>query len=156
MHSESIHHLTEEEYLLLLHELEAAQTANDRLRDQLKKALKATEQAERSAAEARRAHSKMVETLTETMRENTALTIERDMWRVRAQRNHPAADPPPPPPGYAGYDLRTLVGIDRVSEDEVKAIRKAMARLHHPDSGGDAERMKQWNAALDRVEHSIG
>jgi hypothetical protein len=35
---------------------------------------------------------------------------------------------------------------------EVGAIRKAMARLHHPDTGGDAERMKAWNAALDPLE----
>ena len=35
---------------------------------------------------------------------------------------------------------------------EVGAIRKAMARLHHPDTGGDAERMKAWNAALDPLD----
>jgi hypothetical protein len=36
----------------------------------------------------------------------------------------------------------------------VNAIRKAMARLHHPDVGGDPERMKAWNAALDRISGS--
>jgi hypothetical protein len=29
-----------------------------------------------------------------------------------------------------------------------------MARLHHPDVGGDAERMKAWNAVLDPLEES--
>ena len=35
---------------------------------------------------------------------------------------------------------------------EISAIRKAMARLHHPDTGGDSERLKSWNAALDALE----
>jgi hypothetical protein len=39
----------------------------------------------------------------------------------------------------------------QISDEEVNAIRKAMARLHHPDVGGDPERMKAWNAALDSI-----
>jgi hypothetical protein len=44
------------------------------------------------------------------------------------------------------------LGALALTPDEVSAIRKAMARLHHPDTGGDAERMKLWNAALDPLE----
>jgi hypothetical protein len=40
----------------------------------------------------------------------------------------------------------------QITEEEARVIRKAIARLHHPDSGGDAERMKLWNASLDRIE----
>jgi hypothetical protein len=34
---------------------------------------------------------------------------------------------------------------------DTRAIRKAMARLHHPDVGGNPDRMKAWNATLDRM-----
>jgi uncharacterized protein (DUF1786 family) len=87
----------------------------------------------------------MVETLTETMRENTALTIERDMWRSRAQRLNIPVEPPV-------VNVGAMLGMLQMTDEEVNAIRKAIARLHHPDSGGNAERMKLWNASLDRVE----
>lgn len=45
----------------------------------------------------------------------------------------------------------TLLGLD-LTPDEAAAIRRAMARLHHPDVGGDERRMKAWNAALDRFD----
>jgi hypothetical protein len=91
-----------------------------------------------------------VATLTETMRENTTLSHERDLWRTRAQRLEAGL----------GEELevgRPIIDISalssQISEEEVNAIRKAMARLHHPDVGGDPERMKVWNAALDRITH---
>ncbi len=37
--------------------------------------------------------------------------------------------------------------------DEARAIRKAIARLHHPDVGGDEQRMKAWNVVLDKYEN---
>ncbi|NJK81413.1 MAG: hypothetical protein HC876_01240 [Chloroflexaceae bacterium] len=134
--------LTEHEYTILLAELDEANATNRRLRRQLKKA-------EDAAAEAARAHAKMVETLTETMRENTALMIERDMWKVRAQRAIAFE------PDDAEFDLSSLLGMPSMTEAEVRTIRKAIARLHHPDAGGDAERMKRWNAALDRLEKRL-
>jgi hypothetical protein len=30
-----------------------------------------------------------------------------------------------------------------------------MARLHHPDVGGDLERMKAWNVVLDQIEQQM-
>lgn len=139
----------EEEYELLLEELEEVRADNRRLQDQLKKTTRAAGHAERSAAEAARAHAKMVETLTETMRENTALTIERDMWKSRAHRvshsyEHVGTTPI--------YDVRESLGVMHITPEEVRAIRKAIARLHHPDAGGDLERMKMWNASLDQLE----
>lgn len=139
----------EQDAASLLAELEEAYATNRRLHDQLRKAIKASEHAERAAAEAVRAHNKMVETLTETMRENTALTIDRDMWKARAQRlnNHMMEETV-----SSVQDLAAMFGMPHVTEDEARAIRKAVARLHHPDSGGNAERMKMWNACLDRIE----
>ncbi len=135
--------VTEQAYLELLAELELVNATNRKLRRQLQKA-------EQAAAEAVRAHAKMVDTLTETMRENTALTIERDMWKGRAQRfaHDTNTDSDQSAPDF----LRVLFGIETITEAEASAIRKAMARLHHPDAGGDAERMKRWNAVLDRLE----
>lgn len=136
----TIEGFTQREYELLRRELAEAQALNRGLRRQLEKALAA-------ANEAQRAHAKMVATLTETMRENTSLAHERDAWRARAQRLEAGT------PGEAGstqpIDISGLAG--QISEDEINAIRKAMARLHHPDLGGDPERMKAWNAALDRI-----
>ncbi len=129
---------TEQGYHALLAELEALNAENRKLRRQLHKA-------DQAVAEARRAHAKMVDTLTETMRENTALSLERDMWKGRAQRGSYTTEE---------GELREVFGIEQITEAEVAAIRKAMARLHHPDAGGDAERMKRWNAVLDRLESS--
>ena len=135
---------TQHDYDLIRRELAEAQSLSRGLRRQLEKALTA-------ANEAQRAHAKMVATLTETMRENTSLAHERDLWRARAQRLEQGLGPEPGPGGSGRpvIDITALAG--QISEDEVNAIRKAMARLHHPDVGGDPERMKAWNAALDRI-----
>ena len=92
-----------------------------------------------------RAYNKTVANLTEIARQNTILEHERavlehdrDLWRARAEQTAQ-------PLGIGGLTLD-------LTPDEVGAIRKAMARLHHPDAGGDAERMKLWNAALDPLE----
>jgi regulator of replication initiation timing len=135
----------------LLAELETAREMNRKLQDQLKKTVKAVENAERASNEALRAHTKMVETLTETMRENTALALERDMWKTRAKRAIAQAESNQQH-RIPAYDMPASLGLMQITEEEARVIRKAIARLHHPDSGGDAERMKLWNASLDRIE----
>lgn len=138
----TIEGFTQREYDLLRRELAEAQAMSRGLRRQLEKALQ-------SANEAQRAHAKMVATLTETMRENTTLANERDVWRTKAQRLEAglSAEPGSERPVI---EIGALAG--QLTEDEVNAIRKAMARLHHPDVGGNPERMKAWNAALDRLD----
>lgn len=91
-------------------------------------------------AETVRAYNLTVANLVEITRENTALTRERDLWRSRAERGERNLSF-----GNASFNL---------TPEEVGAIRKAMAKLHHPDVGGDPERMKQWNALLDPLEGS--
>ncbi|HNP71364.1 MAG TPA: hypothetical protein PKK15_09655 [Kouleothrix sp.] len=89
-------------------------------------------------AEIVRAHKKTIENLAEAGREHAALEQDLELWRSRAEN---AAVP---------FKIGGLT-LD-LTPDEARAIRKAMARLHHPDAGGDAERMKAWNAALDPLE----
>jgi hypothetical protein len=134
--------MTQREYELLRRELAEAHVENRSLRRQLEKTLTAV-------TEAQRAHAKMVATLTETMRENTLLTNDRDMWRHRATRLEAGLSADPPGDQLPPIDISGLAG--QISDDEVNAIRKAMARLHHPDVGGNPDRMKAWNAALDRI-----
>jgi hypothetical protein len=137
----SIDQISPRDYEQLRRELIEAQALNRGLRRQLDKSLAA-------ALEAQRAHTKMVSTLTETMRENTILTNDRDMWRTRAQRLE-AGLAAEPVLEQQTIDISALAG--QITDDEANAIRKAMARLHHPDVGGNPERMKAWNAALDRI-----
>jgi hypothetical protein len=89
-------------------------------------------------AEIARAYNKTVANLMEITRENAQLERERDEFRARAE----------------GTALPFRIGgaMIELTPAEVGAIRKAMARLHHPDTGGDIERMKAWNAALDPLE----
>jgi hypothetical protein len=62
------------------------------------------------------------------------------MWRMRAEQQ-----------GMISSDqLPVLTG------DEINAIRRAMARIHHPDRGGDIDRMKLWNKLLDTLEKPRG
>jgi hypothetical protein len=85
-----------------------------------------------------RAYNKTVANLMDITRENALLEHERDMWKSRA-------DGAAAPISLGGLTLD-------LTPAEVSAIRKAMARLHHPDAGGDVERMKAWNAALDPLD----
>jgi hypothetical protein len=85
-----------------------------------------------------RAYNKTVANLMEITRENALLEHERNMWHARAE----GIAPP----------LNLGSGLPELTPAEISAIRKAMARLHHPDTGGDAERMKAWNAALDPLD----
>ena len=85
-----------------------------------------------------RAYNKTVSNLTEITRENALLEHERDMWKARVEGTTS-------PFSVGGLTLE-------LTPAEASAIRKAMARLHHPDAGGDIERMKAWNAALDPLD----
>jgi hypothetical protein len=85
-----------------------------------------------------RAYNLTVANLVTISTENNALERELMMWKARAQGT--------PAPFKIGEGLLELTPA------EINAIRKAMARLHHPDTGGDSERLKAWNAALDLLE----
>jgi hypothetical protein len=37
-----------------------------------------------------------------------------------------------------------------------KAVHKELVKVHHPDTGGDVEKMKRVNAAYDAIEKRLG
>lgn len=117
------------------------------LRRELEEARKTIREQRRQAdkAQARydelaRAYRMTVENLVRASGECASLERERDQWRRRAEQA----------PSTAAFETGTL----KLSDEEINAVRKAMARLHHPDTGGDAERMKAWNALLDALERN--
>lgn len=88
-------------------------------------------------AETTEAYTKTVRNMVEIARENAILNHELERLR-RSSRPAQAIS-------LSQLDLD-------ITPNEAKAIRKAMARLHHPDVGGDEQRMKAWNALLDRLD----
>ncbi len=105
---------------------EARQTIRSLLREIDREQVRVREAAQR--------YNRVVSELTEVARVNNELERERDTWRMRvsARPNDELTIHPTPA--------------------EASAIRRAMARLHHPDRGGDIERMKLWNTILDPLE----
>jgi hypothetical protein len=116
---------------VLQHELEEAHKT-------IRSLLRQIDKAQAHYDEIARAYNKTVANLMEITRENALLEHEREMWQARAE----------------GKATPVTIGLGTLdlTPAEVSAIRKAMARLHHPDAGGNAERMKAWNAALDPLE----
>jgi len=119
----------------LSHELEQARRTIRRLERELRKARQRID-------EIGRAYQLTVDNLVRTSGACAVLEHERDTWRWRAEAR--------------SSDTVLHAGGIVIQPDEIAAIRKAVARLHHPDAGGDAERMKQWNTALDALEHPGG
>lgn len=88
-------------------------------------------------AETAEAYNKTVSNMVEIARENALLNHELErMKRAPRHEQSPTLE---------------LLGL-ALTPHEAKVIRKAMARLHHPDVGGDEHRMKVWNAVLDQLE----
>lgn len=83
-------------------------------------------------------YAKTVTNLELSNRENFELERDRDVWKKRAE-------------GVPVTEDRIALPLE-LTTVEISAIRKAMARLHHPDTGGDEARMQAWNAALDALE----
>ncbi len=113
----------------LQREIEEARAAIRRLTRELTK-----EQARH--AQTTEAYNKTVANMVEIAQENTLLANE--LERLKHAKRRESDD---------------SVHLPLVPTPiEARAIRKAMARLHHPDVGGDEQRMKAWNALLDRFE----
>ena len=91
-------------------------------------------------AETSEAYSKTVNNMVEISRENALLSHELERLKRATPRPRRGSSAPV-----------HLHGID-LTPGEARAIRKAIARLHHPDVGGDEQRLKIWNAMLDQLE----
>jgi hypothetical protein len=99
---------------------------------------RAARKAQARYAELARAYELTVANLVETTSACSMLERERDRWRRRAKERA----------GAVAFSCDTIA----LSSAEIAAIRKAMARLHHPDAGGDGARMQAWNMLLDTLE----
>lgn len=114
----------------LVHELEQTQATRGRL-------LRQIEQEQASHQHIMHTYKRIVDHLVEISRQNMELERERDLWRSR----------------LSASGMTTILDEQiNLTTDEISAIRRAMARLHHPDAGGDTERMQLWNAVLDQLE----
>lgn len=81
------------------------------------------------------AYNKTVANMVTIVQEN--LTLSNELERLKRQNRQ----------AEYSYGL-TITPLPH----EARAIRKAMARLHHPDVGGDEQRMKAWNVVLDKFD----
>lgn len=113
-------------------ELAEARLAVKTLKRQLQKA-------EARHAETEQAYLKTVANLVQTTQENLLLRSECE----RLRRSKPRTV-------KSGWSATTPFDLE-LNPTEIAAIRRAMARLHHPDVGGDAERMQAWNVTLDAL-----
>jgi regulator of replication initiation timing len=112
-------------------DLAEAQTEIRRLARELKKQ-------QQRLAETAEAYNKTVSNLVKTVHENTVLRYEYE--RLKQRTPDPSQIPAP-----------VVLGMN-LTRIEVAAIRKAIARVHHPDVGGDTTRMQAWNVVLDQIE----
>ena len=108
---------------------------------QVRRLTRALKKEQQRLAETAEAYNKTVANLVRTVHENTVLRYEYERLKQRFPR-----EPECPAPQVLGL---------AVTRSEVAAIRKAIARLHHPDVGGDAVRMQAWNVALDQLEEEL-
>ncbi len=105
----------------------------------LKRVNRDLRKAEEHHQETEQAYQKMVGNLVQTTQEN--LVLRHECQRLRQQARAEAPSSPNPTVSF---------GI-RLTPEEVAVVRKAIARLHHPDAGGDVSRMQEWNVALDAL-----
>ncbi len=112
----------------------------DEARNELRRVARELRKEQVRHAETSEAYSKTVSNMVEISRENALLTHEIERLRRTTPRS-------------VRSKAVQLHGID-ITTSEAKAIRKAMARLHHPDVGGDEHRMKVWNAVLDQLDEN--
>jgi len=119
---------------IIENELSEAQAEVRRLTRDLKKE-------KQRITETSEAYAKMVANLVRTVHENTVLRYECERLKRR---------------GIEGDDqsIPNLLGFE-LTRSEVAAIRKAVARIHHPDAGGDIGRMQAWNVMLDKLEEQL-
>ena len=119
---------------MLESDLAEAQAQVRRLTRELKKE-------QQRLAETAEAYTKTVANLVRTVHENTVLRYENERLKQRMPRQ-------------AEQEVPRLFDF-ALTQIEIAAIRKAIARLHHPDVGGDPARMQAWNVALDQMEEQL-
>jgi chromosome segregation ATPase len=124
-------------------ELPRSQTVSE-LQRQLVEAQTAIRRLTRELAKEQARHAETTEAYTKTVRNMVEIARENAILSHELERLKRSARP-------AQTISLNYLDLD-ITPGEAKAIRKAMARLHHPDVGGDEQRMKLWNALLDRLD----
>lgn len=81
-----------------------------------------------------------------------AVDLVRSVY-ANLRESRPGATEPGPKPGNS--DRRTLYVTDDAPAVVVHAAYKALARLYHPDAGGDTHRMQLINAAYGRLKPTL-
>jgi hypothetical protein len=76
--------------------------------------------------------------------------------RSHRKRSQRSSYRPPPPRSPLSEAYRTLQVAEDAPWELIRAAHKALARVHHPDFGGDTERMKSINAAFDTLKAAVG
>lgn len=77
--------------------------------------------------------------------------LHRCQTRRRAERETGYQYPPKPKKQDPRDPLSILWVLDGAPREVVDAAYKTLARLHHPDMGGDLRKMQEINAAYDSV-----
>lgn len=66
---------------------------------------------------------------------------------AEAPRRPPAPQPPPPPPGPTPREILGFPPTGPITRAQIKARQRDLARLFHPDSGGNPRQMQRVNDA---------
>lgn len=45
---------------------------------------------------------------------------------------------------------------NRATWEDIRAAYRRLVKIHHPDHGGDPERLRQVNSAYDHLKHLYG
>lgn len=73
-------------------------------------------------------------------------------WYADVQVIRYQASAPPPPPSSSSDPFRILHLLPSAPGPLIHAAYRTLARLYHPDTGGDTTTMQRINAAYDRLK----
>jgi hypothetical protein len=94
-----------------------------------------------------------------TRRESASANTEdwRSLWEdLFGQHTWTGGGQAPPMPGRGGNAYQELFVQSNAPWEVIEAAYRALAKLHHPDRGGDTARMQGINAAYDKIKQLRG
>lgn len=84
---------------------------------------------------------------------NQAIDIVRQYYdHVEVNQYHHQSSPPPPNFTTSTDPFRVLFLIPTAPGPVITAAYRALARMHHPDNGGETKTMQTINAAYDKLK----